>query len=416
MGIGSMKKGQSAPSAATGTDIDADAGGGLRRVLTFWPLVLYGLGVIVGAGIYVAIGAVIERAGNAAPVSFLLAGVAAACTGLCYAELASRFPEASGGVAYVRRGFGSDRLALATGLAISLAVVVAAASIARGSAHFLSVLVPLPASLLITGLVGGFTLVAIAGVHTSVGLAALLGLVEIVGLVVATIVGVSTTREYHLSGIIPTDLSGWRQATAGAFLAFFAFIGFETLANLAEEVKDPRKTVPRGIIGAITASVVLYVAVATATVLADRPASNPLLGLFSGSSVTIFALVGGISVANGILVELVMLARLFYGMAQRGQLPAVLGHVHPRTRTPLTATALAGAMVLAAALLVPFEHLLVLTNLITLVVFAVVDLALWRVQRIDPPSCRRIAAPCWLPLLAAALCVALIIGEVLNWT
>src|SRR5690242_20085751 len=83
----------------------------LRRVLTFWPLVLYGLGVIVGAGIYVAIGAVIQRAGNSAPFSFLLAGIAAGLTGLCYAELASRVPEASGSVGFIREGFGSRRLA-----------------------------------------------------------------------------------------------------------------------------------------------------------------------------------------------------------------------------------------------------------------------------------------------------------------
>ena len=92
----------------------------LRRVLTLWPLIFYGLGIIVGAGIYVAIGAVMARAGDSAPVSFLLAGVAAALTGLCYAELGSRFPEASGGVSYVRHGFGSDRLANATGIAITI--------------------------------------------------------------------------------------------------------------------------------------------------------------------------------------------------------------------------------------------------------------------------------------------------------
>ena len=81
----------------------------LRRVLTFWPLLFYGLSVIVGAGIYVAIGAVIGRAGAAAPLSFLLAGIAAAATGLCYAELANRFPEASGAVSYVKQGSGPTR-------------------------------------------------------------------------------------------------------------------------------------------------------------------------------------------------------------------------------------------------------------------------------------------------------------------
>src|SRR6185369_13990120 len=101
----------------------------LRRVLTFWPLVLYGLGVIVGAGIYVAIGTVIARAGDAAPVAFLIAGLTAAMTGLCYAELAGRFPEASGSVAYVQHGSGSEALAGLTGLVVTATVAVAAASI-----------------------------------------------------------------------------------------------------------------------------------------------------------------------------------------------------------------------------------------------------------------------------------------------
>ena len=116
----------------------------LRRVLTFWPLVFYGLGVIVGAGIYVAIGAVIRRAGEAAPLSFLLAGIAAGMTGLCYAELAGRYPEASGAVAYVRHAFGSDLLARLTGFAMTVAVAVAAASIARGAVHYIVVLLPPP--------------------------------------------------------------------------------------------------------------------------------------------------------------------------------------------------------------------------------------------------------------------------------
>ena len=338
----------------------------LRRVLTFWPLVFYGLSIIVGAGIYVAIGAVMQRAGNAAPLSFLLAGIAAAATGLCYAEMASRFPEAAGAVSYVRHGFGSERLALATGVAIALAVTVAAASIAHGAVHYLSVLMPLPAVLLVIVIVVGFTGVAVLGVGSSVGLAALLGIIEIAGLVIATIAGFVAAPEYHLAGMVPADLASWRGMAAGAFIAFFSFIGFETLANLAEEVKEPRRTVPRGILGAVGASVLLYLAVSIAAVLADSPAGNPLISLFSGRGASAFAAIGAIAVANGVLVEIMMLSRLFYGMARNGQLPAVLGQVHPRTQTPVIATALAGMLVLATALLVPFEHLLVLANAVTL--------------------------------------------------
>src|SRR4029077_2596063 len=171
-------------------------------VLTFWPLLFYGLSVIVGAGIYVAIGAVIGRAGAAAPLSFLLAGIAAVATGLCYAELANRFPEASGAVSYVKHGFGSDALAELTGAALTLAVAIAAASIARGATHYLGVLLPLPPSLLIVLLVGGFTAIALSGVRVSVGIAASMGFIEIAGLVAATIAGLFAAPAFHMAGMV----------------------------------------------------------------------------------------------------------------------------------------------------------------------------------------------------------------------
>jgi basic amino acid/polyamine antiporter, APA family len=384
----------------------------LRRVLTFWPLVLYGLAVIVGAGIYVALGAVIRRAGAAAPLSFLFAGVAAGLTGLCYAELAGRFPEASGGVAYVRRGFGSDRLAQLTGAAMTFAVAIAAASIARGAVHYLAILLPLPAPLLIVLLVVGFTGIACLGVRESVGLAAALGVIEIAGLLAATAAGLLAAPEYHLAGMWPADVPAWRGVLAGGFIAFFAFIGFETLANLAEEVKDPTHTMPRGILGAVAASVVLYVAVATAAVLADSSSGSPLLDLFEGTSASVFAAVGSIAVANGVLVEIVMLARLFYGMARNGELPHLLEQVDARTHAPIIATMLAGAIVLAAALLVPFERLLVLTNAVTLGVFALVDVALWRLQSSEPVAAGGFAIPRWIPPLAAFLAICLMLAEI----
>lgn len=384
----------------------------LRRVLSLWQLVFYGLGVIVGAGIYVALGTVIERAGAAAPLSFLLAGSAAALTGLCYAELASRFPDASGAVSYVRHGFGSDRLALLTGIAVTLAVAVAAASIARGAVHYLSALVSLGPTPLIVALVVGFAAVAGWGVRASVGLAAALGAIEIVGLIAATVAGLLAAPDFQIGNMVPADLAAWRGTIAGAFIAFFAFIGFETLANLAEEVTDPHRTLPRGIIGAVAASIVLYVAVSMAVVLADRSAANPLIGLFEGRGAAAFAAIGAIAVANGVLVELVMLARLFYGMARQGQLPGFLARVHPRTRTPLPATLVAGVIVLAAALLVPFERLLALTNAVTLAVFALVDVALWRIHRAPAGRSRPAMIPRWVPPLAAAVSLALLLMEI----
>jgi APA family basic amino acid/polyamine antiporter len=388
-------------------------GPGLSRVVTVWPLIFYGMGVIIGAGIYVAIGAVMARAGEMAPLSFLLAGLTAALTGLCYAELAGRFPEASGGVAYVRHGFDSDRLAQAVGAAVTLAVAVSAASIASGTIQYLLILFPLPVPMLVTLLIGGFTAVALLGVGESVGLAGAIGAIEIVGLLAATAAGLMAAPDFDMTGMIPRHAGDWPSVVAGAFIAFFAFIGFETLANLGEEVKDPGRTLPLGILGAVGGSVVLYLMVVTAVVLSDRNAANPLMGLFEGKSVSVFAIVGALAVGNGVLVQIVMLSRLFYGMASRAQLPAVLASVHPRTHSPVPATLLAGAIVLVVTLVVPFERLLVLANAITLAVFTLVDLALWRLRLRAPPPPAGFRAPVWVPPIAALLSMMLLISELL---
>lgn len=383
----------------------------LRRSLTIGSLLFYGLAVIIGAGIYVAIASVIGRAGAAAPLSFLLAGVAAGMTGLCYAELASRFPEASGAVAYVKQGFGSDLAAQLTGVALTLAIAIAAASIASGAVHYLALLIGLPPKALIALLVATFTLLAIAGVRESTGFAAVIGAVEILGLVVAAAVGFLAAPAFDIVAMFPASFAAWQSIVGGAFIAFFAFIGFESLVNMAEETKDPRRTVPYSIVGAILVSTLLYIVVAAALVFSGRGGQSPLIDLFQGPYATLFAAVGALAIANGVLVEIMMLARLFYGMARRRQLPHILGRVHPRTRTPIEATALAGAIVLATALLIPFERLLALANALTLGIFAIVGIALWRIQRRQPAGEGVFAVPRWVPPAAAALAVGLILAE-----
>lgn len=386
----------------------------LRRSLTLWPLLLYGLAVIVGAGIYVATATVIDRAGDAAPLSFLLAGVVAALTGLCYAELASRFPEASGAAAYIKEAFGSDRLALVAAVALTLAVAISAASIASGAVHYLSQLFTLPAVLLTSLMVVSFTLLAILGVRESVGLSVAIGAVEVLGVVAATWAGFLVAPDHDVAGMLPSGLAGWEGVFAGAFIAFFAFIGFESLVNMAEEARNPQRTIPYAILGAVIVSTLLYIVLASAVVLADRRGENPLIGLFEGRNATLFAALGSLAIANGVLVEIMMLARLFYGMAGRRQLPSFLGQVNPRTRTPIAATGIAGAIVLAASLSMPFERLLGLANLLTLGIFVIVDLALWRVQRRSPAGEGRFVVPRWVPPVAAATAAALMLADLLS--
>lgn len=390
----------------------SNGGVGLSRVLGLWPLVFYGVSVIIGAGIYVALGEVGARAGAAAPASFIIAGLAAALTGLSYADLASRWPYAAGAAAFVEHGLRSPRFSQAVAVALTLAVCLAAASIASGSVRYFSIIVDLPGWLMICALVAAFTALAVAGVRESVGFAALLGVVEVGGLFAVIAAGLVKAPAWDVMALIPAP-SQWPGVISGAFIAFFAFIGFELLANMGEETKDASRTLPRAILAAIAISIVLYVAVATATVWAgSAETGDPLLALFSGEAAFIFALVGALAVANGVLVEIVMLSRLFYGMAVRGLAPLALSRVNARTKTPIPATLIAGGLVLAVALFMPFERLLSLANLLTLAVFTTVNLTAIKV-RADPhapPSGMR--APFWTAPLAALMTGSLALSEI----
>jgi basic amino acid/polyamine antiporter, APA family len=386
------------------------AQGSLERGLTLFPLILYGMGVIVGAGIYVALGAVIQRAGAAAPISFLLAGVSAALTGLCYAELAARFPEASGAAGFVRHGFRSDFLGGIVALAITAATGIAAASIAHGAAVYLRELVALDPRFLTTLVIVANTAIAIYGVKTSVGLAATMGALEIVGLLAAIAAGLYLAPDFKVHDIVPVEIAGWLGTFGGAFVAFFAFIGFETLVNMAEEVKNPTRTVPMGIVGAIAASVALYVMVALSVVLSNQTGGNPLLNLFEGKLALIFAAIGSVAIANGVLVEIVMLSRLFYGMARIGQLPQAIGRVDGFTRTPVLATLAAGAIILTAALLMPFDRLLFAANAMTLMIFLFVDASLLLVKRRDQSPPPAFCIPRSLPPAAVAVTLMLLLA------
>jgi basic amino acid/polyamine antiporter, APA family len=384
----------------------------LLRVLSFWPLVLYGLSVIVGAGIYVAIGAVISRAGDAAPFSFLLAGIAASLTGLCYAELASRFPDASGAAAYVMHGLGSKWMAQLVGAAVIVSIVISAAAILHGMTTYLAILMPLPATVLQIAMCTLFTAIAALGVRETVILAAVLGTIEIGGLVAVSITGFLQAPDYDLAGMIPLGPAQWKGVVAGGFIAFFAFLGFESLVNMAEEIKHPHRTLPRVILAALGASIALYVIVATAVVLADRQGGHALIGLFESKAGTpIFALAAGIAVGNGALIEIVMLSRVVYGMARNKQLPAMLARVERRTRTPVIATVIVGMLVLGAGLTLSFEGLLVLTNVLTLAIFCVVDLALWRVHNMQGIAAPSFKVPRWLPFAAAVVSLILVFAE-----
>jgi amino acid transporter len=380
-------------------------------------LVLYGLGVIIGAGIYVLVGSIAAKAGAGAPWSFVMAGLVAAMTGLSYAELAVRFPEAAGAAAYVKEAFGSDKLSRLTGLAVAAVVVVSIASIARGSVGYIQEFAPGHDAFIAGAVVAMFTAVACLGVRESVGLAALMTLVEIGGLVLVVAAGlpaVLSSAERAVALVPGHETMSWAGVTAGAFLAFFAFIGFENLANMAEEARAPERTLPQAILISLGLSTSLYAVIAAVVILALpleelRSSPVPLLAVAAQAdwfSPGFFSAIALIAVANGVLLELVMLGRLLYGMARRQWLPAGLARVSARWQTPVNATLIGGAVAFALTVALPFASLVAATSTITLLVFAMVNVALWRLQRARPRS-TGMRVPHFVPPLAALANVAL---------
>ncbi len=390
----------------------------LRRVLGLPLLVGYGLGVIIGAGIYVLVGTVIAAAGPFAPLSFLLAGALAGLIAACYGELAARIPEAAGAAAYVKEAFGSDLLSRAVGLAVGAVVLVSTAALARGSAGYARLFVDLPAPAIAAALSIAATSAACIGVRQSVAIAGLMSLVEIGGLSLIVAAGWSD---------LPSPSAAWSAAPAlfnsfdpagvlaGAFIAFFAYIGFENMANMTEETHDFERTMPRAMLISLALSTVLYLLVVVVAVNAQpiEGQHTPLLAIgakASWYSPSLFAAIALIAVSNGVLIEILMLSRLLYGMARRGWLPTWLIAVNARTATPVTATLAAGAGVLALAVGLDVEFLASAASAITLLIFATVAAALWRLQRLQP---RRAGfrAPLLVPPLAAVLCLCLVLAQ-----
>lgn len=393
---------------------------GLRRRLGLFLLTCYGAGTIIGAGIYVLVGTVIAAAGDAAPLAFVLAGALAALTGLSYAELSARFPEAAGAAAYVGQGLGSPALAQAVGAAAALVSLVSVATIARGSASYLAHFLPLPFWALAACVILLFTAIACLDVRESVGLAAIITIVEVTGLVLVIVAGAHHLADLpaRAATLVPGDVSGFLGLAAGTFLAFFAYAGFETIVNMAEETRAPTRTMPRAILLALVLAGTLYIAVVVIVLLAlpteQLGESRAPLALVVADSgwfpSRILSAIAVIATTNGVLVNLLMVSRLVYGMARRGWAPAPLAAVARRTHTPVRATLAAGAAALLLAVAAPVETLASVASALFLLVFGCVNLALWRLHRQGGARLGGFRAPAWVPPLGATLSFALILA------
>ena len=385
-------------------------------------LTLYGVGTTIGAGIYVLIGEVAARAGAWTPFAFLLAALLAGATALSFTELSARMPKSAGEALYVREAFASERLSLLVGLMVAIAGIISAASVVVGGVGYLRTLVAVPEALAIVVLCVTLGGLAIWGITESTLAAAVLTLVEIGGLllVIATGIAVGGERGLPVSEILapsaPFPLVG---VFAGAVLAFYAFIGFEDIVNVAEEVKEPARTMPLAIVATLVIAGGLYLAVSVTALavlplveLAGSQAPLALVYAAGGGDARLLGAIAVLATVNGVLVQMVMASRVLFGLSRQGSLPAVLGRVNPATHTPVIATVLVVGVILALALSFPIATLAGTTSLVTLAVFTLCNLALWRLKRRGPTPPEAPDLPIWLPLAGATVSLAVLALEI----
>lgn len=387
----------------------------LKRSLSLPMMVFYGLGNILGAGIYVLIGEVSATAGIYVPLAFLLSAVIVSFTTFTYAELSARFPESSGEAAYVYHGFQRKGLATFIGLLICGSGIVSAATISHGFAGYLQHFFQLPDYLLIISLFAVLGLLAIWGISESITVASLFTLLEIAGLLY--IIYLAQDHLFVAQGhwpkvLSPTDGKSISGVLMGAFLAFYAYLGFEDMVNVAEEVKQPALNMPRAIFISLIVSTLLYVLVAAAasfSVPVDLLSSSdaPLATVYTqltGKAPTIISIIGIFAVVNGALIQIIMASRMVYGMANRQWLPNIFSMVHPKTRTPIPATLLVVFLMLVLALFFEMVTLASITSAMVLSVFALVNWALIRIKKLSPTSNQIKAYPSWVPYTGFWLC------------
>jgi amino acid transporter len=384
----------------------------LKRSLSLPLLTFYGLGNILGAGIYVLIGKVAAHAGYQAPLSFLLAAMLAVFTAFSYAELSARYPFSAGEVIYIHRGLGIRVLSILVGLLIIVTGIVSAATIARGFVGYLQVFVPISDVVAIVGLIVCLGGLAAWGISQSIAVATLMTLVEIGGLLL--IIWVARPEMGALADTL-RSLSDWQGLDSaqgiflGAFLAFFAFIGFEDMVNVAEEVHKPQRTLPLAILLALGLSTLIYITVAVVSIGAVSPqqlaaSEAPLAYVYQqvrGADPVLITAISLVAVVNGALIQIIMASRVCYGMGRKGWMPMWLARVNPVTRTPLVATVLITAVILMMALWLPIESLARSTSFFILLVFALINLSLWRIKQLRLDEHEGFSVYQWVPALGA---------------
>ncbi|NIM25147.1 MAG: amino acid permease [Nitrososphaeria archaeon] len=364
----------------------------LSRHIGLFHLTMYGVGLILGAGIYVLIGEAAGFAGNALWISFILGAIVAAFAGLSYSELTALFPRAAAEYVFVKEGFRSDFIGFIIGWLTILTSIIVAATVALGFGGYMQELTNIPILVSALAILGILSFVNFIGIKESAWANTIFAIITISGLAIIIVIGFSFPIEEAEIDYFENPM-GFNGIILAFVLVFFAFIGFEDIANVAEEVKRPQRTMPRGIMLSVLITTIIYILVSLASIrivgweqLAESSAPLAFVaeqrlgeqGHFILSVIALFA------TASTILITLVAGARIFYGMARDGSLPSRLGLIHHKTKTPWIAVVL----ILVTAIGFSFiGDILIVANIVVfavVVTFAMINLAVILLRYVKP--------------------------------
>jgi basic amino acid/polyamine antiporter, APA family len=408
----------------------------LDRSVSLRQAVIYGVGVILGAGIYALIGASAGISGNALWLSFIIAALIASLTAFSYAELSSRFSKASAESFFVMHAFNNKYISFFIGFLAFCSAIFSASTVAWGFATYFKLFFPIAPLFVAFGVIALCTIINFIGIQESVKLNNIFTFIEAFGLILIIIFGLSYVGSADLTigingetgmALIPALLSS-------AALIFFAFIGFEDIANIAEEVKNPQKNIPKAIIFALVISTIIYVLVAIVSVSVVAPAmlveagniDNTLthgpLALVAETAImpgagSLLSLIALFATFNTALILLIVGSRLIYGMSKQKLLPKILSKCHSKTDTPYFAIILAMLISVGFVSLGKLEVLGSLTTMCTFLMFFAVNASLIMIRfkdkklptgTLSPINVGRMPV---LALLGAIFCLAMFLTQ-----
>ncbi len=372
----------------------------LKRHMGLFHLTMYGVGLILGAGIYVLIGEAVGLAGNSVWISFLLGTIVAIFAGLSYAELTSLFPKAAAEYTFVKHAFKNNFIAFIIGWLTAITSMITAATVSLGFAGYFVQFVNLPITISAILLIVGLSIVNFIGIKESSWANTIFAIVTAGGLGLIIFLGMT----FEVTE--PIDYFDAPNGMTGIILAFvlifFAFIGFEDMANVAEEVKRPKKTLPRAIILSVVITGIIYVLVAFSVVrilnweelgrstapLAD--VADHAIGLGGSLTLSVIAL---FATASTVLITLVAGSRILYGMAKNNSLPKSLSIIHSKTKTPWIAVI---AILITSVAFTFIGDIVIVANITVFAVvitFAMINLAVIVLRYTEPKLERSFRVP-----------------------